>query len=32
MIALLLSVVGALLFGFSVYAICKFLIWWLDLK
>lgn len=31
MIALLLSVVGALFFGVSVYAICKFLIWWLGL-
>lgn len=32
MIALLMAVLGALFFGVSVYAICKFLIWWLGLK
>lgn len=31
MIALLMAVIGALAFGVSVYALCKFLIWWLDL-
>lgn len=32
MIAIFIAVVGALLFGFSVYAICEFLLWWLGLK
>ena len=31
MIDILLSVIGALAFGVSVYLVCKFLLWWLGL-